>query len=301
VAVGWRAFEARQGRGPPLGALGRLEAALLHRLVAGRILARLGGRLRVAVTGAAPLPRTVARFFIGLGFPLVEGYGLTEAGPVVSGNGLEHNLPGSVGRPLSGVEVRVASNGELLVRSDGVMLGYWQREEATRQAVDEAGWLHTGDLAEIRDGYIFIRGRIKEILVTSTGEKVAPVDMEMAITLDPLFEQALVVGEGRPYVSALVVLNRGAWGALAAELGLDARAASSLASAEAREAVLSRLATLLERFPGYAQVRAVHLACEPWSVENGLLTPTMKLRRGRLERRFAREIRDLYRGHVVID
>ncbi|MDH3948312.1 MAG: AMP-binding protein, partial [Gammaproteobacteria bacterium] len=264
-------------------------------------LARLGGRLRVAVTGAAPMSEKVARFFIGLGVPLVEGYGLTEAGPVVSGNNLEKNIPGSVGRALPGVEVTTTEDGELLVRSTGVMLGYWQRQEATREVIDESGWLHTGDLAEISDDTIFIRGRRKDILVTSTGEKVAPADMEMTITLDPLFEQAMVVGEGKPFISALLVLKPAAWNKLATELGLDAEDSGSLQSPEAIDAVLHKLAALLGMFPGYAQIHAVYLTCDPWGVENGLLTPTLKIKRSKLEKHFAREIKELYRGHVLVE
>ena len=301
VSLGWQQFEAQQGRRPPLNLWQRLQARLLHKLVAEKILERLGGRLRVAVTGAAPMSEKVARFFIGLGFPLVEGYGLTEAGPVVSGNSPEQNLPGSVGRALPGIEVTTTAEGELLVRSPGVMLGYWQHEEATREVLAEDGWLRTGDLAEIKDGYIFIRGRIKDILVTSTGEKVSPADMEMTINLDPLFEQAMVIGEGKPYISALLVLNPTAWEKLAAELGLNAQDLNALQSAQANEAVLTRLATLLDMFPGYAQIRSVYLTCEPWTIENGLLTPTMKLKRNELEKCFTHEISELYRGHVMVD
>ena len=301
VTLGWQQFEAQQGRRPLLNVLQRFQARLLHKLVAEKILERLGGRLRVAVTGAAPMSEKVARFFIGLGFPLVEGYGLTEAGPVVSGNSLEVNTPGSVGKALPGVEVTTSKDGELLVRSAGVMLGYWQREDATREVINKDGWLHTGDLAEIQDDTIFIRGRIKDILVTSTGEKVAPADMEMTITLDPLFEQAMVIGEGKPYISTLLVLNNTAWQKLAGELGLDVEDVASLQSEKATEAVVARLATLLDMFPGYAQIHAVYLTCEPWSVENGLLTPTLKIKRNVLEKHFTREINELYRGHVLIE
>ena len=301
VSLGWQYFEARQRRRSSLNPLQRVLYLLLHKLVAEKILARLGGRLRVAVTGAAPMSEKVARFFIGLGFPLVEGYGLTEAGPVVSSNSPENNLPGSVGRTLPGIEVTTTEEGELLVRSAGVMLGYWQREEDTRKTIDEDGWLHTGDLAEIKDDNIFIRGRIKDIVVTSTGEKVAPADMEMTITLDILFEQAMVIGEGKPFISALLVLNPNAWKKLAAELGLDAQDVGSLQSSKAIEAILSRLATLLDIFPGYAQIHAVYLTCEPWTIENGLLTPTLKIKRNVLEKHFAREISELYRGHVMVE
>jgi long-chain acyl-CoA synthetase len=301
VSLGWQQFEAQQQRRPPLNLLQRIQCVILHKLVAEKILARLGGRLRVAVTGAAPMSEKVARFFIGLGVPLVEGYGLTEAGPVVSGNSLEKNIPGSVGRALPGVEVTTTEDGELLVRSTGVMLGYWQRQEETREVIDESGWLHTGDLAEISDDTIFIRGRRKDILVTSTGEKVAPADMEMTITLDPLFEQAMVVGEGKPFISALLVLKPDAWKKLAAELGLDAEDSGSLQSPEAIDAVLHKLAALLGIFPGYAQIHAVYLTCDPWGVENDLLTPTLKIKRSKLEKHFAREITELYRGHVLVE
>jgi long-chain acyl-CoA synthetase len=301
VSLGWQHFEAQQQRRPALSLLQRLQHKILHKLVAEKILARLGGRLRVAVTGAAPLSEKVARFFIGLGFPLVEGYGLTEAGPVVSGNSLQKNFPGSVGQPLPGVEVMTSAEGELLVRSAGVMQGYWQRQDATSEVVDESNWLHTGDLAEIKGDIIFIRGRRKDIMVTSTGEKVAPADMEMAITLDPLFEQAMVVGEGKPFISALLILNTDAWTKLAPELGLNADDAESLRRTETIEAVLQKLATLLEMFPGYAQIHAVNLTCDSWGIENGLLTPTLKIKRGELEKRFAQEIKEMYRGHVLVE
>jgi len=182
-----------------------------------------------------------------------------------------------------------------------VMLGYWQREEDTRKTIDEDGWLHTGDLAEIKDDNIFIRGRSKDILVTSTGEKVAPADMEMTITLDILFEQAMVIGEGKPFISALLVLNPNAWKKLAAELGLDAQDVGSLQSSKAIEAILARLATLLDMFPGYAQIHAVYLTCEPWTIENELLTPTLKIKRNVMEKHFAHEISELYRGHVMVE
>lgn len=301
VSLGWQHFEVQQQRRPPLNLIQRFQYRILHKLVAEKILARLGGRLRVAVTGAAPMSVKVARFFIGLGFPLVEGYGLTEAGPVVSGNTLGKNIPGSVGIPLPGVEVMTTEEGELLVRSAGVMQGYWLRHEDTREVLDDSGWLHTGDLAEIKDKTIFIRGRCKDILVTSTGEKVPPADMEMTITLDPLFEQAMVVGEGKPFISALLVLNTDAWNKLAAELGLNAEDIDSLQRAETIDAVLHKLAVLLGTFPGYAQIHAVYLSCNSWSIENGLLTPTLKIKRGELEEHFAQEIKEMYRGHVLVE
>ncbi len=299
VAIGWRRFLAAQDRGPAPGPLDRLVWPTLRHLVADPVLERLGGRLRVSVSGGAPLSPPVARLFIGLGLPLTEGYGLTEAAPVVSGTPPADCVPGSVGQPLEGVETRIDSRGELFVRAPSLMLGYWNQPDATRQAIDPDGWLHTGDLAEIRDGRIVIRGRLKEILVTSTGEKVPPTDMELALTMDPLFDQACVIGEGRPYLAALLVLNAEKWVGVATRIGLDPTDPGSVQSPAALEAAMSRVRECLRTFPGYAQVRSIHLTLEPWTVENGLITPTMKIKRGELAERFAATIRRLYLGHEV--
>lgn len=299
VAIGWRRYQASQGRGPAPGPLDRLIWPLLRHLVAEPVLERLGGRLRVSVSGGAPLSPPVARLFIGLGLPLTEGYGLTEAAPVVTGTPPADCVPGSVGRPLDGVETRIGPRGELLVRSPSLMMGYWNQPEATRQAIDPDGWLRTGDLAEIRDGRVFIRGRLKEILVTSTGEKVPPTDMELALTMDPLFDQACVLGEGRPYLAALLVLNTERWAGVATRIGLDPTDPASLQSPAALQAAMSRVRERLQPFPGYAQVRAIHLTLEPWTVDNGLITPTMKIKRRELAERFAATIHRLYRGHEV--
>lgn len=297
--IGWLRFEAAQGRGKGPGILQRLLWPLLQHLVADKVVSRLGGRLRLAVSGGAPLYGPISHFFIGLGLPLLQGYGLTEAAPVVSANRPENNIPESVGEPLPGIEVIIGENAELLVRSPGIMLGYWNRLEETRQAIDGEGWLHTGDQAEIVNNHIFIRGRLKDIIITSTGEKVAPAEMEMCITQDSLFDQALVIGERRPYISALLVVNRPAWEALAAALSLNPDDPASLDSPRTTEVALAKIRKQLHAFPGHAQVRAVHLTLGSWSVQNGLLTPTMKQKRPEIERLFAEEIRQLYAGHDI--
>lgn len=299
VQIGWEHFEAGQGRQARIGLWHRLSWPLLRKLVADKILARLGGRLRIAVSGGAPLAERIGQFFLGLGVPLLQGYGLTEAAPVVSGNLLEANEPASVGKPLPGIELAFGDMGELLVRSNSIMLGYWNHEEATQQAIDEDGWLHTGDIAEMRNDYLYIRGRLKEIIVTSTGEKTAPADMELAITLDPLFEQAMIVGEGRPFLGALLVLQSAAWQSLAADLAMDPAATTSLQEPVVTEAILQKLAEALHAFPAWSQVHAVYLTLEPWTIENGLLTPTMKLKRAQLQERFAAEVERLYAGHAA--
>ncbi len=297
VRAGWAQFERSAScRAWPL--LGRLEAALDH-WVGARVRARFGGRLRAAVTGGAPIPPAVARTFLALGVPLLQGYGLTESAPVVSCNTPEDNHPDTVGRPLPGVEVRIGDKEELLVRGPSVMLGYWGRPRDTAEAIDAEGWLHTGDQARIAEGRLIIKGRIKDIIVTSTGEKIAPVDLEMAIVADSAFEQVMVIGEGRPYIAALCVLSGSAWKEAAGRLGLDAGDAESLRSPAAREWALARIAEAVRGFPAYARPRAVYLTTEPWTIDAGLITPTLKPKRPALESRFSEAIAGLYRGHAI--
>ena len=295
--VGWRRF-CRAQRLPVPGQvpawLDALAWPLLERLVAGPLRAQFGGRLRVAVSGGAALPQAIAHCFLGLGLPVLQGYGMTETSPVVAANGLDDNDPATIGRPLPGVEVRIGENRELQVRSRSVMRGYWKREADTAAAFID-GWLRTGDQAAIEHGRIRILGRLKEIIVTSTGEKIAPADLEQAITSDALFEQAFAFGDNRPFIACIVVLNRSAWARLAGELQLAADAPDSLRAPAAVAAVLERIRALTHSFPHYAQPRAVVLSLEPWTSENTLMTPTLKLKRQNLMAHFANDIERLYR------
>jgi long-chain acyl-CoA synthetase len=265
VARGWRVAQGEAGLAD------RIAVHALRRLVAKPILARLGGRLRLVVVGGAALDPALARTFIGLGLPMLQGYGMTEASPVISVNRLSDNVPDTVGRPLDNVEVRLADGGELLARGENVMLGYWRNDEATRAAVDADGWLHTGDLAELRGGRIAIRGRAKDIIVMSNGEKLPPQDVEFAILHDTVFEQVMLVGEGRPYPVLLAV------------------------SQEADEKVLARRANdQLKAFPRWMRVRRVVAMKEPWTVENGVMTPTLKLKRPALLARYRDRLEAAY-------
>ncbi len=295
VAVGWGRFQRQQGRQG--WRPNQLMWPLLERLVARKVSAKLGGRLRLAVSGGAPLSPEIAQLFIGLGVPILQGYGLTETSPVVSVNPLEDNDPASVGVPLRGVEVATGEDDELLVRGPGVMLGYWNNHAATARMIDSDGWLHTGDQARIENNHIYITGRLKDILVLSNGEKVPPGDMELALGLDPVVSQVMVVGEGRPFLSALVVLEAENWPALAQSCGVDPMARESLADARIMNEVSRRIREALKHFPGYAKVRRLHLTLEPWSVENGLLTPTLKLKRTQVLECLAEPVSKLYEGH----
>jgi long-chain acyl-CoA synthetase len=257
VARGWRVEQG--GAGP----LDHLTTPLLRALVARPILARLGGRLRLTVVGGAALDPVIARTFIGLGLRMLQGYGMTEASPVISVNREDNNDPESVGPPLPGVEVKLGPNGELFARGGNIMQGYWRNPEATRASVDAEAWLHTGDIAEIRGGRIYIRGRLKDILVMSNGEKLPPQDVEFALAHDPMFEQVMLIGEGRPFLTLLTVTK------------------------EADEKVLlDRANELLKNFPRWVRIRKVIATQDPWSIDNGLLTPTLKLKRPLVLARF---------------
>jgi long-chain acyl-CoA synthetase len=285
VNSGWKKFEREQGRArfAPQAVL----APFLQARIANKLLAHLGGRMRVAISGGAALPPAVARFFVGLGLPVLQGYGLTESSPVLCVNTFANNDPVSVGVALPDVALRIGAQQELLARSPGVMLGYWNNHSATHERVDAEGWLHTGDQARIENNHVYLTGRIKDILVLSNGEKVPPADMEMAICADPLFEQALVLGEGQAYLGALIVLNGEHWQTLAVSLGLNHGDPASLTDKRALNAAGARVTQQLHAFPGYAKVRRLALLTEPWSIENGLLTPTLKVKRNNVLERYS--------------
>lgn len=294
-SIGWERFEYLQGRSNNSWRL--IFWPLLNKLVAQKLLDKLGGRLRFAISGGAPLPDTIAHLFISFGLPILQGYGLTETSPVISVNTLEDNIPSSIGPPLPGIEVRLDEKMELQTKSDCVMLGYWKNEKATNEIFTEDGWLKTGDLAKIENKHIYITGRLKEILVLSNGEKIPPVDMEIAICLDPLIEQAIIIGEAKPFLTAIVVLDPDQWKKLAKRLSLDPKQPESLQDHRVKSKVLSKVCGCLNNFPGYAQVRQVTLSIEPWTDENQLLTPSLKIRRNVILKHFENEIESMYGGH----
>jgi long-chain acyl-CoA synthetase len=299
-AVGWRRF--RRAQQLPLDGADATASAtfdalawpLLRLLVARPLLAQFGGRIRVAVSGGAPLSPAIARCFLGLGLPLVQGYGMTETAPVVAANGVSDNDPATVGRPLLGVEVRLGENDELQVRGPSVMRGYWKRPEDTARVLSADGWMSTGDQASLEAGRIRIRGRLKEILVTSTGEKIAPADLELAILADDSFAQAFALGDNLPFIACIVVLSAEGWQRIAHEAGVPAMP-EHLHDPRARQAALERIRRLTAGFPHYAVPRAVWLTLEPWTMENSLMTPTLKLKRKNLMAHFEAEIESLYR------
>ena len=291
IDVGWKKFLFQQHRQPWEPTL--LLHPVLDRLVGQKVREKLGGKLRIIIAGGAALSIDISKFFIGLGLPIYQGYGLTETSPVISVNRLEDNRPGGVGRPLADIEVKIGDNDELLVKGPCIMQGYWNNQQATDDIMDSDGWLYTGDKAVIEDGHIRITGRIKEIIVLSNGEKVAPVDMEMAISLDPLFEHNMVIGEGRPYLTLICVLNQFSWEELAEQLDV-APTPTSLLLPKVKDAVQKRIDKLLSGFPGFVFIKEVTLSLSPWNVEDGLLTPTLKMKRKAIERHMSKEIDTMY-------
>jgi len=276
-------------------------APILDRLVAQRVRERLGGRLNFVIIGGAAMSEKVANMFIALGIPLLQGYGLTESSPVISVNTKQQNCPDSIGLPLRGVEAKLEADNELWVKGDSIMLGYWQNEQATKETIVDAKdgrWLKTGDCASIdNQGFIRIVGRIKDILVLANGEKVPPTDIEMAIAREPLFDQVMVVGEARPFLSALVVLNVDNLNSLIKE--------KSWTNEDVENGVLSNfllktIAVQMKDFPGYAKIRKVHICNKAWSIEDGLLTSTMKIKRPKITSHYQEAIDKLYVGHGVV-
>ncbi len=284
--------------GAPLGGGLAARAWLGRRIIGRRLRARLGGGLRFVGCGSAPLPGDVHALFEGLGIPVLEGWGLSETTAPVTIAGLDRRKLGSVGRPLDGTEVRVAADGELLVRGPGVFAGYHDDAAATRAAFDDEGWFRTGDIGHVdADGFVFITDRKKELIVTAGGKNVAPQPLEQALRLDPLVGVAVVVGDRRPCLVALLALEPEVAALEAEALGLASADPEALARHPAIRARLdARVAAVNATRAPYTQVKAWAVLPAAPSIENGELTPTLKVRRRVIEANHAARIEAMYRG-----
>jgi long-chain acyl-CoA synthetase len=275
LRVGKRWSEARK-RGTLVSPLLALQRAVAARLVHRKIQARFGGRLRFAIAGGAALGDQVAEFFDAVGVALYQGYGLTESAPVLAVNSPKANRRSSVGRAIPGVEIQIGDDGEILARSPGLMQGYWGNDEATREAIDEQGWLHTGDIGRVDgDGFLYITDRKKDILITSGGKNVAPQPIEQLLTAQPAIAQVVVVGDNYPYLTALVVprfedLPPPFAGRAQEELLADAAFEQWIdAAVDAVNAQLSE----------HERVRNWQFLPRELSLAEGEMTPTLKVRR----------------------
>ncbi len=261
------------------------QHALADRLVLSKVRARLGGHLRYAVSGGAPLAREIAEFFHALGLLILEGYGLTECTTASHMNRLDAYRFGTVGRPLPGIEARLLDDGEVILRGENVFAGYYGDERTTRDALMEDGWLRTGDIGSIdEDGFLTITDRKKDILVTAGGKNVAPQKIENLLRASPFVSQALLVGDRRPYVAALLTLDPGE----VAQAGLTA--------SEARVLVAQAVADANAQLGQVEQVKRFAILERDFLAEEGELTPTLKLRRRVCEEHFRAEIDGLYEG-----
>ncbi len=258
------------------------------RLVFAKIRQRLGGRIRVAASGAAPLGKDLAEFFGAIGMPLIEGYGLTEAG-VVSFNPIERPKPGSIGKLLPGVEARLAEDGELQVRTPSLFDGYYRDEEATRSVMSEGGWFSTGDIGEVdSDAYWYITGRKKELIVSSNGKKIYPARIENLFKVEPIVNQILLIGDKKPYVTALITLN-------AVQMN-ELNPNGSGVSESANKAVQAAVTRVNKQLAEFERIRRFKILEREFSIDEGELTPTMKIRRAQVLENHRELVNDLYLG-----
>ena len=284
--VGWRRTQSKSVFSVTV-LLDQIFWRLIGHSIAAKVRRVFGSRIRIILTGGAPISDEVGRFMAAMELPLIEGYGLTEAGPAVTGSTVEDRLIGSVGRALPGAELRLGEQAELQVRSPGVMLGYWRNPKATAENVDPDGWLHTGDAARIVGGRVFIRGRIKDVIVLSTGENVNPVPIEKAILSDPLVEQVCVVGDRRNRCLAVVVVEPEGFASWLREIGLEIEGANSTTTAEA---LCDRLLNKVTDVPEFAKPEGIIVETEAWTPETGLITPTLKPKRAKIEEYYRRAL-----------
>ena len=268
-------------RDEPLPAGLARKHRIADRLVYSKVKEKLGGRLRVAISGGAPLAPEIAEFFLTLDILILEGYGLSECTTACAVNLPGRVKFGTVGRILPGFEVKTAEDGEILIRSETVFAGYYNDEEATRAAIDSEGWLHSGDIGEIDDdGFLRITDRKKDIIVTAGGKNLAPQALENALKSSNLVSQALVVGDRRPYVVALVTL--------------DEDEADGVSPEDARAAVQRAVDDVNRNRSRFEQIKRFAIVPRDFSAEEGEVTPTMKLKRKVVEQHFADEIERLY-------
>ncbi|UCG31013.1 MAG: long-chain fatty acid--CoA ligase [candidate division WOR-3 bacterium] len=286
----------RKYRSENIPLLLKVKCSILDKLVASKFRKLCGGRIRLIVSGAAPLNRQIAKTFYVLGYNILEGYGLTETSPVVACNSLDDNCLGTVGRPVSGVEVRIGDNSEILIRGPNVMKGYYNKPEETAKVIDKEGWLHTGDQGVFDEkGHLKITGRIKEIIVTSGGKNVAPAPTEARISMSSYIDQVMLYGDQKKYLVALVVPNQPVIEEFAGAQNLTFKNYPELLSRdEVKNAIKRDIVEATTDLPSYGQIKAFALIPEPFSPENEMLTPTLKLKRTKIVERYNDFLENMY-------
>lgn len=296
----YRALQRKGWVGPIMAA----KYALANKLVFAKIRERTGGRIRMFVSGGAALSADIAEFFFAMGMNIVEGYGLTEASPIIAANPLERPKIGTVGKPITNVEVKIAEDGEILARGPNVMRGYYGEPLATSEVIDAQGWLHTGDIGVIdSDGYLRITDRKKHLFISSGGKNIAPGPIETLLSESRFVDQIMLIGDKRPFITALIVPDFDALKDVAEMQGIKV---PSLKEPAAREAFLDSEPVVLaieedirrmqRDLSAFERVRRFELLEEPFTVENGMLTPTLKVKRKVVEEKYKEKIEAMYAG-----
>lgn len=294
TAVGARWADARLS-GRRVGPLLRAQYALARKLVYSKLHERTGGRLRYFVSGGAPLSPDINKFFYAAGLQILEGYGLTETSPVISVNTPEHYRIGTVGRPVDGVEVRIAPDGEVLTRGPHVMRGYYNAPDATRAVLDDDGWFHTGDIGVLEDGFLRITDRKKDIIVTAGGKNIAPQPIENRLAANKLVNQAVMIGDRRKYLVMLIVPDFDQLERAAREQGLTWKDRGELlALPEVRGIMESAMRESLAGLASFEMPKKIGLLENEFTIERGELTPTQKIKRRVIDERYREVIDSLY-------
>jgi long-chain acyl-CoA synthetase len=296
LSVG-RAVRRHRERNRPMTIALVAAHRIADKLVFAKIRERTGGRIRLFISGGAPLRKEIGEFFADAGFTLIEGYGLTETSPVITFNRPGAERLGTVGQIMPGVEVKIADDGEILARGPNIMRGYFNRPEDTRAAIDEGGWFHTGDIGQFdEDGYLMITDRKKEILVMSNGKNVAPQPIENLLKSSPYIEQAFIIGDNRNFISALVVPAFGALETWAAGKGIRAKGTALAHEPAVLEFLDKHVHELCQELSQYEKVKKIAVLEHEFTQESGELTPTLKFKRRVILDKYKTQIEELYAG-----
>ena len=293
-SVGEKAYDKKH---PEHGSLSvKMQLIAAKKLVHEKLAGRFGGNIRFFVSGGAPLNKEIARFFQSLGIKILEGYGLTETSPIISFNPLDDPRPGTVGTLLDNVQVKIADDGEILVKGPNIMQGYYNDSEATKEAIDEQGWLRTGDIGKLdKDGYLSITDRKKEIIILSSGKNIAPQMIELKLQADDYINQVMVIGDKRNFISALIVPNFDKLREKAKGLSLATDGNESLISDHAiNELVRERIENATTEFARFEKIKKFTLLPRELTEKDGELTPTLKLKRRVILDKFAEQIEKMY-------
>ena len=302
LKVGEERLPYRVERKPmPLGL--KIKSAIADKLVFSKILARLGGRVKYVVSGGAPLSQELAAFFIGAGVEILEGYGLTETSPVIAVNRPEKRRLGTVGPIIEGVEVKIASDGEILSRGPHIMKGYWNNPEATAQSIDADGWFHTGDIGEIdSDGFLKITDRKKDIIINAYGKNIAPQPLEALLKSSPYVGTPVLIGDRRKFLTALIVPNFEKLERDAAAAGLQIKSRDELvANVGVRKMIQDEIDRFNQNLDRQEKIRRFALLPRDFTIEDDEITPSLKVKRKNIDKKYKNVIDQLYADENLVE